>query len=141
MINKIKHIWYTYIKKESNKSPFYYKRSEVSKRVLKAIGIKPNKTYILENGLYFATAVDSVSGDVVFVMSSGEHMPNDIERSYMVDARNFLHIQNDGKGYRQHLWFVQYKYFHEEGENLAKFDAKMLLDIIDELTAIVNEVK
>lgn len=138
-VDKIKHYWYTYIKNEPNKSPFYNKKFEVTRRVLDRIGVKTNKTYELEGGMYFSVSIDMTCGDVAFVMSSGEKIPSDVVKSYMIDAHNFLHMQYDGSGFRQHLMFVQHDYF--KGDEDAKFDAKMLLDIMNCLTANVNEVK
>ena len=141
MINKIKHYWYTYITNEPKRSPFYYKKCEIARRVLERAGVKPNKTYILKGGIYFDASIDAISGDVVFSMSSSSKIPSDIEKTYMVDARNFLHIQSDGDGYRQHFWFFQYKYFHEDDDHSAQFNTEMLMDVIDNMSANVKEVK
>ena len=139
MKDKIKHWWYTYVKDDPKKSPYYNTKYEVTKRVLNRIGVKTNKTYELEGGIYFSVTIDMTCGDVAFVMSSGERIPTDITKSYMVDAHNFLHMQYDGNGFRQHLMFVQHDYF--KGDESAQFNAKMLLDIMNRLTANVNEVK
>ena len=139
MKDKIKHWWYTYIKNDPKKSPYYNTKYEVTKRVLNRIGLKTNKTYELEDGIYFSASIDMTCGDVAFVMSSGEKIPTDITKSYMVDAHNFLHMQYEGEGFRQHLLFVQHEYF--KGDETAKFNVQMLMDIMNRLIANVNEVK
>ena len=138
MKDKIKHWWYTYIKNDPKKSPYYNTKYEISKRVLKRLDIKPNKIYGSNDTMLLSASIDMFCGDVVFVMSKGK-TPTEMDKSYMIDAHNFLHIQFDGVGYRQHMWVVPYKYFHEDEEHIAKFDEDMLVDIIDRLTAIVNE--
>ena len=93
----------------------------------------------MEGGTYFSVSIDMTCGDAAFVMSSGEKIPTDITKTYMVDAHNFLHMQYDGNGFRQHLMFVHHDYF--KGDETAKFNENMLLDIMNRLTANVNEVK
>lgn len=147
-IKKIKHWWYTYVKNEPEMSPYYYKRSEMSRRVLKRFGIKPNKvvTYKGNSGdMYFSVAIDDLCGDVIFAMTSAGNVPSDVRKTYAIDAHNFLHMQWDGTGYRQHIWYVPYKYFHEyyheDGKQSAKFNEEMLSMIIDYLGTTVDEIK
>ena len=143
MINKIKHWWYTYIKDEPEMSPYYYKKSEISRRVLKRLGIKVGKVYPYMGhiGMYFSVSIDALCGDAIFVMTSDSKVPDDVVRTYIIDAHNFLHIQWDGTKYRQHIWYVPYEYFHEDGEQLAKFDEKMLTAIINYLGTTIEEIK
>ena len=138
-IDNIKHFWYTYVKNDPKKSPFYNRKCEVTRRVLNRLGIKTHKTYAMEGGIYFSVSIDMTCGDAAFVISSGEKIPTDISKTYMIDAHNFLHMQYDGEGFRQHLMFVQHEYF--KGDETAKFNENMLLDIMNRLTANVNEVK
>lgn len=139
MKDKIKHWWYTYIKNDPKKSPYYNTKYEVTKRVLNRIGLKTNKTYELEGGIYFSVSIDITCGDAAFIMSNGEKIPTETTKTYMIDAHNFLHMQYEGKEFRQHLLFVQHEYF--KGDESAKFNAQMLLDIMNRLIANINEVK
>lgn len=141
MINKFKHWWYTYIKNEPQKSPFYYRRCEITRRALKKFDIRPNKTYVMNDNINFSVAIDNICGDAVFMMVSEGNIPVDVVRSYMIDANNFLHIQCDGVGYRQHMWYVSYKYFMEDDEHSAKFDADMLKNIVEHLAETIDEIK
>ena len=147
-IKKIKHWWYTYIRNKPEMSPLYYTKPEISRRVLKRFGIKPNKvdTYTGSSGdMYFSTSIDAICGDVIFAMTSVGNAPTDVVKTYEIDAHNFLHIQWDGTRYRQHIWYVPYKYFHEyfheDGKQSAKFDEKMLTTIINYLGTTVDEIK
>ena len=147
-IKKIKHWWYTYVINQPNKSPLYYTKPEISRRVLRRFGIKPNKvdTYTGSSGdMYFSTSIDAICGDVIFAMTSAGNVPADVVKTYEIDAHNFLHMQWDGTGYRQHIWYVPYKYFHEyfheDGKQSAKFDEKMLTTIINYLGTTVDEIK
>jgi hypothetical protein len=147
-IKKIKHWWYTYVRNKPESSPLYYTKPEISRRVLKRFGIKPNKvdTYTGSSGdMYFSTAIDAICGDVIFAMTSAGNVPADVVKTYEIDAHNFLHMQWDGTGYRQHIWYVPYKYFHEyyheDGKQSAKFDEKMLSMIINYLGTTVDEIK
>ena len=147
-VNKIKHWWYTYVINKPESSPLYYTKPEISRRVLKRFGIKPNKvdTYTgISGDMYFSTAIDAISGDVIFAMTSSGNVPADVVKTYEIDAHNFLHMQWDGTGYRQHIWYVPYKYFHEyfheDGKQSAKFDEKMLTTIINYLGTTVDEIK
>lgn len=140
---KVKHWWYTYVKNQPEKSPFYYNKYEVARRVLKKFDIKPNKIYDLMGSIpmYFSVAIDILCGDVAFIMSSSEKIPTDVEKTFMIDAHNFLHIQCDGKKYRQHIWNVPHKYFNDDGEQSAKFDADMMKNIFDYLAKTIDEIK
>ena len=147
-IKKIKHWWYTYVRNKPESSPLYYTKPEISRRVLKRFGIKPNKvdTYTGNSGdMHFSVAIDAICGDVIFAMTSAGNVPADVVKTYAIDAHNFLHMQWDGTGYRQHIWYVPYKYFHEyyheDGKQSAKFDEKMLSMIIDYLGTTVDEIK
>lgn len=147
-IKKIKHWWYTYVINKPESSPLYYTKPEISRRVLKRFGIKPNKvdTYTGSSGdMYFSVAIDAICGDVIFSMTSAGNAPTDVVKTYEIDAHNFLHIQWDGTRYRQHIWCVPYKYFHEyfheDGKQSAKFDEKMLSTIINYLGTTVDEIK
>ena len=143
MINKIKHWWYTYIKDEPEMSPYYYKKSEISRRVLKRLGIKVGKVYpyMRHIGMYFSVAIDALCGDVIFVMTSDSKVPDNVVRTYIIDAHNFLHMQWDGTKYRQHIWYVPYEYFQEDIDNPAKFDTEMLTAIINYLGTTIEEIK
>ena len=136
MKDKIKHWWYTYIKNDPKKSPYYNTKYEVTKRVLNRIGLKTNKTYELEGGLYFSVSIDMTCGDAAFIMSNREKIPTDTTKTYMIDVYNFLHMQYDSEGFKQHIIFVQYEYFKDD-EN-AKFNAQKLLDIMYYLTPRKN---
>lgn len=140
---KVKHWWYTYVKNQPEKSPFYYNKYEVARRVLKKFDIKPNKIYDLMGSIpmYFSVAIDILCGDVAFIMSSSERVPTDVEKSFMIDAHDFLHIQCDGKKYRQHIWNVPHKYFNDDGEHSAKFDADMMKNIFEYLAKTIDEIK
>lgn len=145
---KIKHWWYTYIRNKPEMSPLYYTKPEITRRVLKRFGIKPNKvdTYTGNSGnMYFSVAIDALCGDVIFAMTSEGNAPADVVKTYEIDAHNFLHMQWDGTGYRQHIWYVPYKYFHEyfheDGKQSAKFDEKMLTTIINYLGTTVDKIK
>ena len=147
-IKKIKHWWYTYVRNKPESSPLYYTKPEMSRRVLKRFGIKPNKvdTNTGNSGnMYFSVAIDALCGDVIFAMTSEGNAPADVVKTYEIDAHNFLHMQWDGTGYRQHIWYVPYKYFHEyfheDGKQSAKFDEKMLTTIINYLGTTVDEIK
>lgn len=147
-IKKIKHWWYTYVRNKPESSPLYYTKPEISRRVLKRFGIKPNKvdTYTGNSGnMYFSVAIDALCGDVIFAMTSEGNAPADVVKTYEIDAHNFLHMQWDGTGYRQHIWYVPYKYFHEyfheDGKQSAKFDEKMLTTIINYLGTTIDEIK
>ena len=147
-IKKIKHWWYTYVRNKPESSPLYYTKPEITRRVLKRFGIKPNRvdTYTGRSGnMYFSVAIDALCGDVIFAMTSEGNAPADVVKTYEIDAHNFLHMQWDGTGYRQHIWYVPYKYFHEyfheNGKQSAKFDEKMLSTIINYLGTTVDEIK
>ena len=147
-IKKIKHWWYTYVRNKPESSPLYYTKPEISRRVLKRFGIKPNKvdTYTGSSGdMYFSVAIDAICGDVIFAMTSAGNVPADVVKTYEIDAHNFLHMQWDGTGYRQHIWYVPYKYFHEyfheDGKQSAKFNDEMLSMIINYLGTTVDEIK
>ena len=142
-VNKIKHWWYTYVRNHPERSPLYYTKPEISRRVLKRFGIKPNKvdTYTGSSGdMYFSVAIDALCGDVIFTMTSAGHVPADVRKTYDIDAHNFLHIQWEGTRFRQHIWYVPYKYFHEDSEPSAKFNEEMLSMIINYLGTIVDEI-
>ena len=143
MKDKIKHWWYTYVRNQPERSPLYYTNPEISRRVLKRFGIKPNKvdTYTGSSGdMYFSAAIDALCGDVIFTMTSEGNAPSDVRKTYGIDAHNFLHMQWDGAGFRQHIWYVPYKYFHEDSEQSAKFNEEMLSMIINYLGTIVDEI-
>ena len=91
--------------------------------------------------MYFSTAIDAISGDVIFAMTSSGNVPADVVKTYEIDAHNFLHMQWDGTRYRHHIWYVPYKYFHEDWEQSAKFDEKMLTTIINYLGSTIDEIK
>ena len=142
-VDKIKHWWYTYVRNQPEMSPYYYKKPEISRRVLKRLGIKVGKVYPYMGhiGMYFSVAIDEICGDVIFSMTSDGNVPADVVKTYEIDAHNFLHMQWDGTKYKQHIWYVPYKYFHEDDEQTAKFDEKMLSMIINYLRSTVDEIK
>lgn len=143
IINKIKHLWYTYVRNKPEMSPLYYTKSEITRRVLKKFDIKPDKIYNLMGNIpmYFSVAIDVLCGDVSFIMCNSENIPTDVEKSFVIDAHNFLHIQCDGEKYRQHIWNVPHKYFKDDGEHSAKFDTYMMRSIFEYLVKTIEEIK